>query len=99
MVITELETGRLSVLQRDLLARALLAWEARPIKEACEEPYPGALELKALMRAETNRHVRAVRRTAAGRAVARLVYRGLLECCGRGKWWLTPNGVEVALRL
>ena len=85
MVITELETGRLSVLQRDLLARALLALQARPINQTCGEPYPGCLELKAIMRAETDRDKRAVRRAATGRAVARLVYRGLLECCARGK--------------
>jgi|SRR6516162_2581189 hypothetical protein len=96
MVITELETGQLSVLQRDLLARALLALHPGPIDQAGKEPYTGCLELKAIMRAEANRAKRAVRRAAAGRAVARLVKRGLLEYCARGKWRLTETGIEIA---
>jgi hypothetical protein len=87
MVITELDTDGLSALQRDLLGRALAG-------EKCLAP--GYLELQALMRAEPDRAKRAVRRAAAGRAVARLVKRGLLECCGRGKWRLSEAGVEVA---
>jgi hypothetical protein len=100
MVITELETGRLSVLQQDLLARALLAWEAEPdLSKPALDSYPGCLDLKTLLRAETDRAKRAVRRAAAGRAVARLVKRGLLECCARGKWRLTATGIEVAKAL
>ena len=100
MVITELETGRLSVLQQDLLGRALLAWEAEPdLTDPALEPYAGCLELKSILRAETDRRKRAVRRAAARRAVARLVARGLLECCARGKWRLTPTGIEVAKAL
>jgi Mn-dependent DtxR family transcriptional regulator len=48
------------------------------------------------MKAETDHAKRAVRRAAAGRALERLVKRGLLEHCGRGKWRLTEAGVEVA---
>jgi hypothetical protein len=97
MVITELDTDRLSVLQQDLLARALLAWEAEPdLTKPALDPKAGCLDLKTLLRAETDRRKRAVRRAAAGRAVARLVYRGLLERCARGKWRLTPTGIEVA---
>jgi hypothetical protein len=96
MVITELDKDRLSVLQRDLLVRALLALHPGPIDQGCKEPYAGCLELKAIMRTETDRAKRAVRRAAAGRAVARLVKRGLLEYCARGKWRLTETGIEVA---
>jgi hypothetical protein len=75
MVITELDKSRLSVVQRGLLARALRAHDRCPSDQACGDPYPGCLELKAAMRSESDRHVRAVRRAAAGRAIARLVAR------------------------
>jgi hypothetical protein len=42
---------------------------------------------------------RASARAAAGLSIARLVRRGLLECCTRGRWRLTLKGLEVALRL
>jgi hypothetical protein len=35
-------------------------------------------------------------RAASGRAVARLIGRGLLECCSRGRWCLTKRGLKVA---
>ena len=46
-----------------------------------------------------DRRVRASRRAAAGLSIARLIKRGLVECCSRGKWRLTPAGLKLARRL
>jgi hypothetical protein len=46
-----------------------------------------------------DRRVRASRRAAAGLSIARLIKRGLLECCARGRWRLTPAGLKVARRI
>jgi hypothetical protein len=46
-----------------------------------------------------DRRVRASRRAAAGLSIARLIKRGLLECCAGGRWHLTQAGLKVARRL
>jgi hypothetical protein len=107
MVITELDkewlraqTKKLSALQRKLLAKGLFTYHHhRPLAIACGLPNPGRFDLKHSMEEHTPGRVRASKRAAAGRAIQRLMARGLLECCTHGQWRLTPNGVEVALRL
>jgi hypothetical protein len=46
-----------------------------------------------------DRRERAQRRAAAGRAIKRLIRRGLLEGRSRGKWRLSKAGVALARRL
>ena len=46
-----------------------------------------------------DRRIRASRRAAAGLSIARLIKRGLLERCSRGKWRLSAAGLKVARRL
>jgi hypothetical protein len=46
-----------------------------------------------------DRRVRASRRAAAGLSIARLIKRGLLERCSRGRWRLTAEGLPAARRL
>jgi hypothetical protein len=43
-----------------------------------------------------DRRVRATRRAAIGRSLARLVRRGLLESCSRGYWQPSKRGLRVA---
>src|SRR6516162_3344895 len=92
MVITELDeewlraqTKKLSALQRELLARGLSAYHYhRPLSLACGLSNPGCFRLDIMMRGQfEDRRLRAAKRAAAGRAIRRLIARGLLECCTR----------------
>jgi hypothetical protein len=52
---------------------------------------PGSFALKSMMRQFEKGRVRACARAAAGLSIARLIRRGLLECCARGRWRLTKE--------
>jgi hypothetical protein len=106
MVITELDkewlrsqTRKLSSLQRKLLREALRGYAMRAEQQASGQFEPGSFELKGMMRQFEEGERRACARAAAGLSIARLIRRGLLERCAHGRWRLTPNGLEVALRL
>jgi hypothetical protein len=106
MVITELDkewlesqTRKLSSLQRKLLREALKGYARRLLHLARKESEPGSFELKNMMWQFEKGRVRACARAAAGLSITRLMARGLLECCARGRWRLTSKGLEVALRL
>jgi hypothetical protein len=106
MVITELDkewlesqTRKLSALQRELLREALRGYAMRAFHLVHGAFEPGSFELKSMMRQFEEGERRASRRAAAGLSIARLIRRGLLECCARGRWRLTSEGLEVALRL
>jgi hypothetical protein len=91
--------AHMSDLQRSLLRDGLLAYYRRPLDIACQLPDVGSFRLQALMMQYEDRRVRASRHAAAGLSIARLIKRGLLECCTRGRWRLTPAGLAVARRL
>jgi len=106
MVITELDkewlqsqTRKLSSLQRELLREALRGYARRALHLVHGKFEPGSFELKSMMRQFEKGERRASKRAAAGLSIARLVRRGFLECCTRGRWRLTVQGLEVALRL
>jgi hypothetical protein len=86
-------------LQRSLLRDGSEAYYRRQLDIACHLPDVGCFGLKARMPDFEDRRVRARRRAAAGLSIARLIKRGLLECCARGSWRLTPAGLAVARRL
>jgi hypothetical protein len=89
----------LSALQREFLQIALRTYYRIPLDLACRLPDVGSFTLQALMMQYEDRRLRASRRAAAGLSIARLIKRGLLECCGRGRWRLTPAGLALARRL
>jgi hypothetical protein len=105
--------GNLSVLQGKLLRVALRAHYRRPLDNEGQvedlgcfgvqtfgrPPDPGGYDLSRRKASAEERRKRASARAAAGRAVARLVKRGLVECCSRGKWRLTRKGIVVARKL
>ena len=106
MVITELDqewfgsqTRKLSLAQRELLREGLRSYARRALHLVHGKFAPGSFELKGLMYEFEKGRVRAARRAAAGLSIARLLARGLLERCARGRWRLTSAGLEVALRL
>ena len=107
MVITELDkewlrsqTRKLSSLQRELLIEALRGYAMRPFHLIHGKFEPGSFRLQGMMSQFEKGERRASRRAAAGLSIARLVRRGLLECCcTRGRWRLTLKGLDVALRL
>jgi hypothetical protein len=76
-----------------------LAYYRTPLDLACQLDDPGCFGLKAMITDSEDRRERASRRAAAGLSIARLVARGLLEHCARGRWRLTPAGVELAAAL
>ena len=89
----------MSDLQRSLLTDGLLAYYRRPLDIACHLPDVGCFRLKAIMMDFEDRRIRASRRAAAGLSIARLIKRGFLERCARGRWRLTPAGLALARRL
>jgi hypothetical protein len=90
----------LSELQRSLLREGLFAWNrSRPLDIACGLPDPGHFDLKTIMTKYKDRTERAAKRASAGRAIARLIKRRLLERCSRGRWRLSGAGVAIARRL
>jgi|SRR6516164_7518801 hypothetical protein len=106
MVITELDkewlksqTQKLSALQRKLLRAALRGYAMRPFHLIHGKFEPGSFGLGGMMEQFEKGERRACARAAAGLSIARLIRRGLLERCARGRWRLTPNGLDVALRL
>jgi hypothetical protein len=87
----------MSLLQRSFLKKGLVAYYyQRPLAVACRLPHPGCFKLGSLITDFEDRRVRASRRAAAGLSIARLIKRGLLERCARGRWRLTPAGLRVA---
>src|SRR5262249_4790540 len=90
---------KLSKAQRELLREGLRGYAMRPFHLVHGKFAPGSFELKGMMSQFEDRRVRASKRAAAGLAIVRLVKRGLLERCARGRWRLSSAGLEVALRL
>jgi hypothetical protein len=89
----------MSALQRALLKRGLAAYHNRALAIACRLSDPGSFTLGSLIADFEDRRERARRRAAAGLSIARLIRRGLLEWCARGRWRLTPAGLKVARRI
>jgi hypothetical protein len=101
----------LSDLQRELLKKALRAYCNKPMDIAVREEDPGCFGVQtvgrvpdpdafSLRRKKANKEERrknASLRSAAGLSVARLIKRGLVECCSRGKWRLcwAQSGTEA----
>jgi hypothetical protein len=89
--------SELSALQIKLLGDGLRAYYYQPVDIVCRSPDPGSFGVKASMATLEDRKMRACRRAAAGRAIARLIKRGLLECgSARGTWRLTKRGLKAA---
>jgi hypothetical protein len=89
----------LSELQKKLLETALQAHFQAPLRVAFDAKNPGCFGIKPMMRKIPDRKERARRRSAAGLSIARLIKRGLLESCSRGKWRVTRAGLAVARKL
>jgi hypothetical protein len=87
----------LSASQRGLLKQALVAHYRRPLDIACQSPEPGCFRLYLDDIGERRERARA--RASAGRSLARLIKRGLLESCSRGRWRLTHRGLSLARAL
>jgi hypothetical protein len=89
-----------SQLQRSLLRDGLIAYWRGPLDLACGRSDPGCFQIRFRMKGFADSRIRASRRAAAGLAIARLIRRGLLECCSRrGRWRLTPAGLALGRRL
>jgi restriction endonuclease Mrr len=86
----------LSELQKKLLKMALEAHYRMPLNVTYGDSGFG---IKPMMRKIENRKERARRRAAAGLSIARLIRRGLLESCSRGRWRLSKRGVAIAKKL
>jgi restriction endonuclease Mrr len=94
--------------QKKLLEKGLRAHYRTPLGLAGRSANPGCFGLKESRAFDMgtgqrlpilDHRKRANRRAAAGHAVTRLCKRGLVECCSRGTWRLTPSGVKVAKKL
>jgi hypothetical protein len=103
--------SKLSVLQKKLLKNALMAHCRTPLDLADRNEDPGCFTVRTVGRAPPDPEIFSLRwkkankeerrknaslRAAAGLSVRRLVTRGLVERCSRGKWRLTAKGVAVA---
>jgi hypothetical protein len=88
----------LSELQKKLLCAALQAHYRMALNIGPGSANPG-FGIKPMMRRIPDRKERARRRAAAGLSIARLIKRGLLESCSRGRWRLSKLGVEIAKKL
>ena len=99
--------SKLSVLQKELLEKALRAYHRTPLDLAGQSVNPGCFGVQvSRVDMETGRQLQfhnrgeANQRAAAGHAIARLILRGLVECGSeRGKWKLTKAGLKVAKAL
>jgi hypothetical protein len=103
----------LSDLQKALLKKALRAYCSKPMDIAVQVEVPGCFGVRTVGRipdpdaftlrrknaSAEERRKNASLRAAAGLSVARLIKRGLVECCSRGKWRLTGAGLKVAQKL
>jgi hypothetical protein len=104
----------LSVLQRELLKKALRSYYDEPFHIAIQCEDPGCFDIRTVGRtspdpndfslrwkkaSKEERRKNASLRSAAGLSVARLIKRGLVESCSRGKWRLTGAGLKVAQKL
>jgi restriction endonuclease Mrr len=100
VVITPLELRQegLSELQCSLLKMGLQSYHGRAVDLACGLSYPGHFIIRTEMKKFSDRRKRASRRAAVGRALARLIKRGLIVNCCRGKWRLTEAGAITAQR-
>jgi hypothetical protein len=94
--MNEADLATLSDLQRKLLRIALLAhWrEAADITAGARDP--GCFGIRAWMRQVADRRARACHRASIGRALHRLIRRGIVESPTHGAWKLTPRGVTMA---
>jgi hypothetical protein len=106
--------SNLSDLQRKLLKGALRSYYDKPFHVAIQREDPGCFDVRTFGRtypdpntfslrwkkaSNEERRKNASLRSAAGLSVARLIKRGLVESCSRGKWRLTGAGLEVAREL
>lgn len=91
--------ANLSVLQKRLLKAGLMAHWREEADNVFHVRDPGCFAVTTMMKEIADRKARATRRAAAGRALASLIKRGLLESCSRGAWRLTPRGVKVTKQL
>jgi len=91
--------ARMSLLQKSLLRKGLLTYYRTPLDIACQLDNQGCFQIRGMMSDIEDRSVRANRRAAAGLSIARLIKRGLLECCSRGHWRLSTAGLALARRL
>jgi hypothetical protein len=57
----------------------------------------GSFGIKGMLKEVEDQQERASRRAGASRSLERLIERGLLACCGRGSWRLTPSGLFLCL--
>ena len=90
----------LSALQKKLLEKALRAHYRTPLDIAAGTRCPGCFGLKTMMSAIEDPRARATQRSTAGRAIARLIRRGLVECGPEhGHWRLTKRGLTVTKKL
>ena len=103
----------LSALHKKLLRDALMAHYRKPldnegqvedpgcftIRTVGRIPEPDGFDLKRRKASAEERRKRASWRAASGRAVARLLRRGFVECCSRGHWQFTSSGLAVARKL
>jgi hypothetical protein len=92
------DLSNLSELQKKLLCAALQAHYRMALNVGPGSAKPG-FGIKPMMRRIADRKQRARRRSAAGLSIARLIRRGLLEPCSRGRWRLSKLGVGIAKKL
>jgi hypothetical protein len=99
------EDERLSALQRTLLKEGLYGYSLRKLRLASglakyAGKYAESFRIRDLMHKKyQDKKERASRRAAAGLSLKRLIRRGLLEVCGRGRWRLTAAGLKKAKAL
>jgi hypothetical protein len=103
--VTTSQLEGLSVQQKKLLGDGLRAHYRTPMDIGNGVADPGCFGVKEGRKIDietghilpiSDPKAREVRRTSKARAVQRLITRGLLESCSRGKWRLTRAGVKVA---
>jgi hypothetical protein len=76
-----------------------MAYYSKTLDITCGLPDAACFGIKGRMTNYEDRPEHHRRRSAAGRSLARLIARGLLEHCSRGQWRLTRAGFKVARRL
>jgi hypothetical protein len=97
--VSEAELKGLSRLQKALLKKGLEAHCVRALDQVYGIEPEGSFGIKGMLKEVEDQQERASRRAGASRSLERLIERGLLACCGRGSWRLTPSGVKAARKL
>jgi hypothetical protein len=93
---------KLSKLQKEILKRGLHRHLLRAAALACRFEHPGCFHAKEIGLSDEDLEDRgkvAAKRAAAGLSIARLINRGLVKNCARGRWRLTARGLKVARQL